>query len=493
VTRLGLSLAGAVVFAALATANAGGYRYGIADQAYYTAAQEKSADPRLFPRDSSLLEAQSRLMIVDDVIGWTVRTTGISLPALSFALYLVGLAALYVAATAFARALGASPWATSALLLLLTLRHRIPKTGANTLEGYMHPRMLAFALGVAALACVLRRRFGWSVVCIGACAIAHTTTAFWFGIATATAAFVHAPAWRRGLSAVAVAVALGGSWALSVGPLADRLVIMDEPWLDVLRAKDYLFAAEWPVYAWLLNFGYLAILIAVFRRRQIRRTTAPGESGLGAGLLTLIALFIVSVPIASAHVALALQLQVNRVFWIADFLAAAAVAWWLADDLASTIGRRGRIVLVAVLATVSLGRGVYVTALEAGRPIVEIGLPDTAWNRAMAWLRDQPIDWHVLADPGHAWKFGSSVRVSAGRDVLLEWEKDSALAMYDRGVAMRVAERSTAIADFERITSDDVRRLAARFDLDVFVAELDRPFDFPRLFQNERFAVYALK
>ena len=48
-------------------------------------------------------------------------------------------------------------------LLLLTLRHRIARTGANTLEGYMHPRQLAFAIGVAAWVCFLRGRTAWAV------------------------------------------------------------------------------------------------------------------------------------------------------------------------------------------------------------------------------------------------------------------------------------------------------------------------------------------
>ena len=56
----------------------------------------------------------------------------------------------------------------------------------------------------------------------------------------------------------------------------------------------------------------------------------------------------------------------------------------------------------------------------------------------------------MLADPGHAWKYGTSVRVSAARDVFLEEVKDSALAIYSRDVASRVVERTAAIGDFAR-------------------------------------------
>ena len=44
------------------------------------------------------------------------------------------------------------------LLAALTLKHRVGLTGANTLEGYAHPRMLAFAIGVTSVTYVLRGR-----------------------------------------------------------------------------------------------------------------------------------------------------------------------------------------------------------------------------------------------------------------------------------------------------------------------------------------------
>ena len=41
----------------------------------------------------------------------------------------------------------------------MTLRHAIAKSGTNTLEGYFHPRQLAFAFGVLAIAQFLRGRY----------------------------------------------------------------------------------------------------------------------------------------------------------------------------------------------------------------------------------------------------------------------------------------------------------------------------------------------
>ena len=489
-----LAIAAAVLcFMALATANSGGYRFGISDQAYYGAAVVKSVHPTWYPRDTPLLAAQSRHMLSDDLMGWIARGLHSDLPPLFFAVYAIALAALAAAGLAFARGLNGSPWMAAALLLLLTLRHRIAKTGANSLEGYMHPRMLAFALGVAGLASVLRLRFGWACLWVGLAAVMHTTTAMWFGGVVAIAAAVARPGWRRpllgaGLGAAAVAV-----WALSLGPLAGRLVIMDAEWLAVLQEKDYLFPSEWPLYAWVSNLAYPIVILAVFRRRRALGVLAPGETAVVFGLIGLIGVFLLSVVLSAAHLAIAVQLQTNRVFWIADFAMAAYLAWALMDGVAARRRPWMRPAILAILAAISIGRGFFVLRVEAGRPLVQIARAPGDWTDAMTWLATQPSDWHVLADPGHAWKYGESVRLAAGKDTVLEMGKDTALAMYDRSVAMRVAERAAALGSFPEMTSDDVRRLDARYELDVLVAEAGRSFDFPILYRNARFTLYDLR
>ena len=108
----------------------------------------------------------------------------------------------------------------------------------------------------------------------------------------------------------------------------------------------------------------------------------------------------------------------------------------------------------------------------------------------MRWVRQQPIDAHVLADPGHAWKHGTSVRVSGERDVFLEEVKDSAIAMYSRDVAVRVVERTGAVGDFTQLTADKARELAARYDLDLLVTPAELPL--PQVYANSQFHIYAL-
>jgi hypothetical protein len=490
-TRLGLAAA-VIVFAVLATANSGGYRFGISDQAYYGAAILRAANPALFPRDAPLLDAQSRHMLSDDLIGGIIRWTGIDLPPLFLAIYLVTLVALFAAAVFFARSLGASWWAVATLLLLMTFRHRIAKTGANSLEGYMHTRMLAFALGIAALGFVVRARVAGAIVFLVLAAVMHTTTALWFGIVVGVAMIFNDRRWRNAAATIGAVACLVGAWALVSGPLTGHLALMDRSWLSILEGKDYLFPTDWPIYAWLANLAYVAIILMIFRRRRARRIATPGEPALAAGSVTLVALFLMVVPLTYIHLALAVQLQANRVFWVLDFVAAAYLAVWLADDLAPR-WTRGRALLVGGLLILSIGRGYFVEQVQADRRLIAMSLPDTPWTDAMRWLAARPEPWHVLADPGHAWKYGVSVRLAGRKDTLLELGKDTALAMYDRGIAMRVLQRSQALAEFDRFTTDNIRALDAEYDLDVLVVEANKTFDFPVLYRNDGFVVYDLR
>lgn len=490
--RLGLSVAmataAAVVFVVLASANSGGYRYGVSDQAFYVPAIQQRLDPDLFPKDSDVLDAQSQLVTSDQLMAAIVNSVSSTLPTVAAVFYVVSLVVLLGAGVAYARGLAYSWWAVAAVGLLLTFRHRIAKTGANSLEGYMHPRQLAFGLGIAALACVVRDRFLPAVLIIVIAAVLHPTTALWFGVAVAVAAFVRRPEWRRPLIGLGVVGAIVSVWMVTVGPLAGRLVTMDTLWLRVLGEKDYLFPGEWPLDAWLLNLTYPVVIWVTWRARVSRGVAVAGESAIVWASLTLLVMFLVSVPLTEADLALAVQLQITRVFWVLDFIAIVYVAWWL------TRTPRWAVTAVALLAVASAARGYYLLEVwQPDRELVTVELPDTQWMDAMHWLRTQPDDWHVLADPGHAWKYGISVRVAAQKDTVLESVKDSAIALYDRDVAVRVSARTQDLVDFDRMTDTRAHTLAARYDADVLVIESAHVLTLPVLYRNAQFVIYDLR
>jgi hypothetical protein len=109
----------------------------------------------------------------------------------------------------------------------------------------------------------------------------------------------------------------------------------------------------------------------------------------------------------------------------------------------------------------------------------------------MAWARSSPTGSGWLADPAHAAIHGSSVRAAGQRDVLLEDLKDGALAMYDRSIAMSVADRRRAMAALRWDTPDGARALARRYDLDYLVTS--RPVALPVVYRAGSLTIYSLR
>ena len=486
----------ALVFVVVATFNSAGYRFGTGDQAFYLPAIQRHLEPESFPRDRILIDDQDRLNVFPRVAAALVRTAGIPQPALFLCLYLLALLLICWASRALAAHLGLSLWAQLAVLAALTMKHRIGMTGANSLEGYGHPRMLAFAIGLAAVVSVLRARTVTALVLVAAAFVVHPTTALWFGVWVGVALLAADSRLRPWLAAAGGLAAVVAIWAIGWGPLSAQLVRMDEAWLGVLEAKDYLFATEWRADSWAVAVLYATIPAAAFEVRRRFGLARPREGAMILGLAALVAIFLITLPLVASRIALAVQFQVSRVFWMLDLAATVYAVWALADAGRRTPGAAARNRRAAAVACALIGlaaaRGAWVMWVEhPGRPAVQAGLPNDDWQDAMNWLRRQPAATHVLADPSHAWRAGTSVRVAAGRDVYLEEVKDTAMAMYSRRVAMRVAERIGAIGDFNGLTPASARALADRFGLDVLVTE--RALDLPLAYRNARFSIYRLR
>ena len=476
-----------IPFVLLATANSAGYRYGASDLAFYGPAVMRQLDPDLFPRDRPILDAQAHLTFMDETVAAIARRTTTNLPALFLGLYLTTLVLLATGVAAIGAGLYRSRWAVAALLAACTLRHAIAKSGTNSLEGYFHPRQLAFAFGVIAVAAFLRGRLLFSALALVAAGSLHPTTTLWFTIWLSVATLATARArWPVPIAIAVVAVAAW--WTFAFGPLAGRLTLMDAEWLGALSEKEYLFPLRWPLSAWIANLAYLPIILLIYRWRGRSGLAGDHERGLVIGCLSLLGVFAIALALNAARVALAIQLQPARIFWLLDFTATIYVVWALAEGGAASRIRPAT--AAAAIGLLAIVRGGYVMRVEfPNRPLFEPAVPGD-WGRVAAWAQTTPKNSGWLADPMHAARYGTSLRMAAARDVFVEGTKDAAIGMYDRTIAFRTRGRLREIADFPSISVDTIRTLGTRYGLTYVVSE--HSFPLPLAFEAGAIRVYRI-
>lgn len=498
-----------VAFTVLVTANSGGYRYGMADQAFYIPAVLRHVDGALFPRDSALIDGQGRLLLLDEIAAWLVVRLGLSLPVVFLWGYVTAACVMATSAWCLARGFGLGRISSLAFVLALTLRHHVLGTGVNTFEGHFHPRVLAFGLGLGAVAAIAARKLGAAAALVGLALLAHPTTGSWFALWTGAAWLVMRNVHGLRLRfAVPLAALVGLLVILGVliGLHAKPFEHMDAAWIAAFGWKDYLFPEAWPAATWLGNALIVSLIPAGYTWRRREGVGVAGEGAIVSGCLVLVAAFLASLPLASARIALALQLQPSRVLWAAETLALLYAVWAVAESrrlppvaLAGAPGGSGQAswrawALVVLLVLTSTGRGWYGLEVEhPERTFLRVGLrEDQPWVGVLRWARDHTArDAHFLADPGHAWKYDISVRVGAERDVFLEEVKDSAIALYSRATATRVVHRTMTLGSFESLDEGKARQLAQEFDLDYLIS--DRQLALPVAYQHGRFTVYRLQ
>jgi hypothetical protein len=364
---------GGILFALLATANGAGYRYGVSDQAFYIPVVQHAIDPETFPRDASLIDAQGRLMITDEILAGIARVTSLPLDTIFFGGYLLSLALIWLAVVLIGQRVSAIPWVTIAIAAAFTLRHRIPRTSANSFEPYFHPRMLAFGLGLLAVASLMRRRTGLAVALVAAATLTHVTTGLWFSILVGVALVILEPALRRVAVASAIVAIVVGVWALVAGPLRTSMAGMDDVWLQAVSSKDSLFASQWPVWAWLANLALLAALWWAHRRRSRDGQASREDTALVWGATALVAFFFLTLPLVVARFAFPVQLQISRVFWLVDAVATIYVLSLFGNQ------RAAKAVAIA-LVLLSLSRGTYIMLIERpDRALFSIHLVESPW------------------------------------------------------------------------------------------------------------------
>jgi hypothetical protein len=231
-----------------------GYHYGVQDQCIYLPAIKLHVNSALYQHDSPFFALQTRVMLTDDLVAFSMRITHLSADWAVFfwhifSVYLLLFGCLQVARRCFVSRAG--QWAaTVAVAVLFTLA-----VGATLLfiaDEYFHPRTLATAMLLISLAWVLDRKYVFALLGIIAAALFHPT------MAAAGTLHLVVIAWRE------------PKWK-KIAPAAAFISIPffgpgNDAWLEALGSHGSLYyPLRWPWYGW-LGFVVPVVLLVWFAR-----------------------------------------------------------------------------------------------------------------------------------------------------------------------------------------------------------------------------------
>lgn len=439
-----------------------GYHYGVQDQFIYVPAIKQHVDAGLYPRDAGFFAVHARAMLFDDLVALSMRASG--LPA-DWAVFLWHLLSLYLLLFACFRVSRRcfkdrrAQWAaTVSVAVMLTLE--VAGTLLFLADEYLHPRTLATAALLLALAAVLDRKLWLALPWVGLAALVHPT------MAAAGALHLAFLAWQPRRTALAAGllplVVLGGG---------------NEAWREVLATRWYLFPLGWPWYAW-LGVGVPMGLLAWFARLEQGRSGPVSHiSGrlICSGLLGVVAGITVSVTPGLERF---IPAEPMRTLHLLTLMVVLLGGGLLGERVLRNRPARWALVFIPLCVAMFLPQMFY---LYPSSPHIEWPgrVAGNDWAQAFEWVRlNTPRDAYFALGPRYQEESGEdfhSFRALAERSALADYSKDRGVVANWPELAPAWREQVRDRAGWEKFTAADFARLNEKYGVTWAIVEALNP------------------
>lgn len=452
-----------------------GYHLGIEDQAIYLPAILKHLDPALFPRDAYFFEAQTRPMLLDEIVAWFVRFTHVPVEWTLFGFHLLTIFLLLLACFRISRRCFDRPeaaWAGVGVITgLLTLP--IAGTAQYIADQYLHPRAVATALVLFPVADILPvvgrlrggKAFAWCTMFFVLAAIFHFQMAL-FGAALWV--FLIIP-WERWVPAMGRATV-----ALAAIPIIGKLLEPGSPaWQEAARTRSQHYLVRWEWYE-LLGIVAPMLLLWGFGKVGDKRGLA-----VAAWLSRRIAVFGVLALVGGAALILPPRLerltpyQPMRVF-ILIYIFLLLIGGGL---LGQFVLRRVVWRWVVLFVPMALGMFFAERALFPASPHVELPgyVYANDWTNAFRWVRaNTPRDAFFALSPHYLSEDGQDYhgfRAWAQRGQMADLDKDPGVVSLVPSLAPEWQHEVHALDGWNQFTEKDFARVQRDFGVNWVVLE----------------------
>ena len=470
-----------------------GYHPGFEDDGIYLAAVKSDLNPALFPHDSDFFRLQMQATVFDGSMAHFVRWTRIPVAGAELlwqfaSLFLILWACRRIAALVFNQA--REQWAAVAMVAaMFTLP--VAGTALNIADQHLHPRNLATALILIAVARILEGRRWPAVPLLIVAFLLHPIMAA-LGMSfcgfLALALLEPAPFRLRATQgSVAAAAPLG--WVFAP----------DSPsWREALASRTYYSVYRWTWYEWLGALAPLFLFWLLWRvaEKHGRAAHSPTQSRLGRFALAVFAYGVFQQVVAMAVLApeslvRLTPLQPMRYLQLVYLFMALAAGGLLGRFVLKARAWRWAVYLLVFNGSMFL---VQWELIDDG---AHLELPGAAtnnpWLQAFEWIRtNTPTDAYFALDPRYLAAPGEgfhNFRALAERSQLADGIKDTAVVMQVPSLAPVWHEQQVAQAGWPRFELADFEMLKTQFGVDWVLVSYPQPAGLACRWHNAALAV----
>jgi len=443
-----------------------GYHPGFEDDAYYLAAIKHNLNPALFPHDADFFQVLFQATIFDKLIAASVRWTHIPLLWNVFlwqvaATFLILWGCWRIARRCFDREY--EQWA-AVLMVAVLLTLPVSGSGLNLTDQHLHPRALATALILAAIAAVLDgRRVLAGVLLLAALPLHLNMTPFGMSYCVFLA-------WspRRGAPGIPAARVVMLALAL---PLQWMFEPATKEWRQAEATRSFYFLLHWHWYEWLGVVGPLALLwwfrwLALGRRSAVLARVSERLVWYGGFQLAVALVLMLPVRLERFR-SLEPMRFLHLVYLLFVLLAGGLLARYLLQ----------RSVLRWLALFVPLAGGMFYAQRQLYPGTVHLELPGrasgNAWVEAFRWVsQNTPVDSYFALDPQYMAMDGEDYhgfRALAERSVLADAVKDPCIVVRIPSLGARWRRELDAQQGWQDFQRQDFSLLKSQFGVDWVV------------------------
>lgn len=462
-----------LVFAVLGFAVMG-YHPGAEDDSVYLTAVNADLHPGLYPHDSDFFRLQLQATQFDGWMGHFVKGSGMQVEWAELLWQFVSLFFILWACLSIARELFAEPRAQWAGVALVAAMFTLPVAGTalSLVDQYLHPRGLATALILLAVARIMAGRYWQAVPLLVVSFLLHPIMAalgisFCFILTMVSLEPVRARIRDlRGMER-RQAVRQGTAAALAA-PLAWMFDPPNPIWRKAVASKSYFQLNQWAWYEWLGALAPLLLFWVLWRFARRHEETKLARFALTVLIYGVFQQAVALVMLETPALVRLTPLQPMRFLHLIYFFMTLIGGCLLGKYLLKASVWRWAVFLAVVNGSMYAAQRQVFSASE------HLELPGRAsanqWVQAFTWIRQNtPKDAYFavgaryMAAPGEDYH---SFRALAERSQLADSLKDTAVVTQvpELGAAwQRQTEAQAGWADFKLA---DFERLKAEFGVD---------------------------